>query len=206
MTPSLSLKCRSRAGILALVLVGCQPSRGVPVHPDEAAALAQQRRIEQSERWFAEASRFEGSGDPDRAEQYYLAALRAGVAPERAFPALIGVCVRAERFRTAAHYSEQYLAQSPANHHVRYLAATLRLALGQSNEALEHLLQLLAMDPKFAEAHYLAGVIYLSELSSFERADVHLRTYLRLEPLGKHAEQARAHLFVERDSARNEAL
>jgi tetratricopeptide (TPR) repeat protein len=204
--PSLPIRRRIPAGVLALGLLGCQPSLGVPVHPTEAAALAQQRRIEQSESWFAEGSRFEGSGDSDRAEQYYLAALRAGIAPDRAFPALIGVCVRAERFRTAAHYTEQYLGQSPANHHVRYLAATLRLALGQSNEALEHLQQLLAMNPTFAEAHYLAGVIYLSELSSFERADAHLRTYLKMEPSGKHADQARAYLFIERDSARNEAM
>jgi tetratricopeptide (TPR) repeat protein len=195
-----------RVSLLALVVLGCQASFGAPVHPDEATALTDERSAEQSERWFAEGSRFEASGDPDRAEQYYLAALRAGIPPKRAFPALIGVCVRAERFRTAAYYTEQYLGQSPANHHVRYLAATLRLALGQSNEAIEHLEQLLSMDPTFAEAHYLAGVIYLNELSAFERADAHLRTYLKIEPRGKYADQARAYLFVERDSARSEAL
>src|SRR5438046_1877782 len=48
-------------------------------------------------------------GDNTRAEQYLAAALERGYPAKEGFPALLGLCLAADRFDTALHYARARL-------------------------------------------------------------------------------------------------
>ena len=133
-------------------------------------------------------------GDMTRAEQYYVAALRANGEAARLVRRLIAVCVADGRYPVALEYADEYLRKHPADVDVRYAAATLRVAIGDEKRARQELLEVLAARPGFADAHYVIALLDKDQ-GDVMAADVEYRAYLAAAPDGEHAEVARANLM-----------
>ena len=133
-------------------------------------------------------------GDMTRAEQYFVAALKAGGEPGALVRRLVAVCVADGRYPVALEYADDYLRNHPNDLDVRYVAATLRGALGDVSGAREGLRAVIARKPRLADAHYALAQIEKGE-GDVMAADASFRQYLRLEPAGPHAEVARANLM-----------
>ncbi|OJY30434.1 MAG: hypothetical protein BGO98_27320 [Myxococcales bacterium 68-20] len=136
---------------------------------------------------------FAALGDMTRAEQYFVAALKAGGEPGALVRRLVAVCVADGRYPVAIEYAEDYLRNHPRDVDVRYVMATMRAALGDASGAKDELRMVLAAKPNLADAHYALAQIARTE-GDVMGADAELRHYLRLEPTGRHAEVARASL------------
>ncbi|HKU41282.1 MAG TPA: tetratricopeptide repeat protein [Polyangiales bacterium] len=179
-----------RLSMLCLcLLVGCahvaqKPERDrqprPPVHVDLAARARQ----------------LLAAGDHVRAEQYYAAAIDAGGELDTLLPALLRVCVAAERYEAALAYTERYQPSTRDNPRLELVLAALQLGLGQVERARKTLEALLE-DREDAQAHYLLAQLYYHSLSDFGSADRHYREYLALAPNGKHAAEARHSLLKE---------
>ena len=85
---------------------------------------------------FARAQALLRQGDTLRAEQYLLLAVRSGLPEERAILPLVQACVASSRLRAALNHLQPFLRKHPEHVQLRYLAATLELALGHHAEAL----------------------------------------------------------------------
>jgi tetratricopeptide (TPR) repeat protein len=140
---------------------------------------------------------FAAVGDYTRAEQYYNLAVENGSNELELVPRLIRVCVRDQRYRDAIQYSEQHLRKYPRNDGVRFLLASLELGVGDTERAKGNLERVLEARPNHADAHYTLAVLLRDDLADFSAADRHFRAYLRLEPRGNHAEEARGSLLTE---------
>lgn len=95
------------------------------------------------------------AGDLLRSEQYLVLAVRGGYPLERALPALLDVCLRSSRLRAAIAHANPVLQAHPERDALRYLVATLHLALGQRRLALAQLQRLLRHDPHHDQARAL---------------------------------------------------
>lgn len=134
-------------------------------------------------------------GDHTRASQYFTAALDAGAEPKEVLPHLMRTYVVSNRFRLAIDTGERYLAKHPNDHHLRFLVATLYSAIDQHDRARSHLERVLAENPANAEAHYVLAKLLRDQSRDWVGADHHFRQYLRLDPAGPHAEEARGALL-----------
>jgi Flp pilus assembly protein TadD len=140
------------------------------------------------------------TGDGTRAEQYYAAAMARGYPAERAFPALLNLCLVSDRYDTALYYARARLLEEPNNWSLRYLAATLALAAGQEERALDEIQRLIDERPKRPEPHYLMGVVARDHLRDKRLAVSSFNQYLAMAPGGPHAAEAR--LFIRRGDFR----
>jgi tetratricopeptide (TPR) repeat protein len=129
------------------------------------------------------------AGDATRAEQYLLASLAEGYDPAAALPVLLRVCVSQRRLRAALDHAERHLRQAPAGPELRYLVATLRIGVGETDSARAELERLATGAPESAPAHFLLGALLSS--SDRARARGHLERYLELRPDGPRAAEAR---------------
>jgi tetratricopeptide (TPR) repeat protein len=127
-------------------------------------------------------------GDSVRAEQYLVMARNRGFDERRVLRALLNVCLSGSRLRGALDHAEGYLRKHPKERGLRYLVATLHLSLQQPDQARIELERLLRLDPQYADAHYLLGVIESD--TAPQRALQHFEKYLSLERKGKHAAEA----------------
>jgi tetratricopeptide (TPR) repeat protein len=134
-------------------------------------------------------------GDLTRAEQYFVAALRAGGDERVLTKRLFVVCVADGRFPAAASYGEDYLRNHPRDTDLRYALATVYIALGDVPVARSTLEQVVEERPELADAHYALATILRQQGDALLDADHHLREYLRLDPNGKYVEAARASLL-----------
>jgi tetratricopeptide (TPR) repeat protein len=134
-------------------------------------------------------------GDYTRASQYFSAALDAGADPHLVLPLLMRTYVVSQRFRLAIETGEHYLAKNPRDHYLRFLVATLYSAIDQPERARKHLERVVAQNPANAEAHFALAVLLRDRDRDWVGADHHFRQYLRLEPSGSHAEEARGSLL-----------
>jgi tetratricopeptide (TPR) repeat protein len=134
------------------------------------------------------------AGDSLRAEQYALLALREGQPEEPVRSLLVHACLRSFRLRAALDYAEPFLRHHPGHARLRYLVATIQLALGQPRLARRELERVSGLAPAFPEAHYLAGVIARDTFGDAARAREAFERYLALTPDGEHAEELRAWL------------
>lgn len=184
----MSMRGRYWAVVTAMVslggAMGCAPAeskldRGVEAMRRESNPTALSSRGEA----------FAALGDMTRAEQYFVAALKAGGEPGALVRRLIAVCVADGRYPVAIEYAEEYLRNHPRDVDVRYVMATVRAALGDASTAKEELRVVLAAKPNLADAHFALAQIARTEGDVVE-ADAELRHYLRLEPSGRHAEVA----------------
>lgn len=136
-------------------------------------------------------------GDWTRAEQYFVRALESGGDEEEIMPLLVQSCVQDQKYRAAAFYVEDYLRKRPNNVQMRFVLASLRNGLGETELARQELERVVARDPNHAEAHFSLAVLYRDFLGDFFFADRYFRRYLQLSPTGRHAEEAAASLLTE---------
>jgi Flp pilus assembly protein TadD len=182
------------AWLLAFALcAACGVSRADRVRETEKTV----RTEHAPDKLFTRGKLFASTGDYTRASQYLTAAMDAGADPEQVLPVLMRVYVVSGRFRLTIQTGEQQLTKTPHAHALRFLVGTLYAAVGQSDRAREHLERVVSERPKHAEAHYALGVLLRDEQNDPVGADAQFREYLKLEPQGRHAEEARDSLLKE---------
>lgn len=168
-----------------------------PATPAEKAqADMQTMRTEQTADKLLDRGRaFAAVGDTTRAEEYLAAALDAGSDPKTTLPLLLQVCVTTGRYRSAIQHAENHLRKHPDDARTRFVLGTLYAAVGDNKDAASALERVIQDRPNDSRAHYALAVLARDTESDVVKADHHFREYLRLEPNGDHAEEARASLL-----------
>ncbi len=163
----------------------------------EAARRVETARAEREpELLIRKARAFASIGDATRAEEYLNAARASGGDERVILRLLLQVCVNDRRYRGAIGYAEQYLRRHPQDRELRFLVATLHVALGNTQGALKELRTVLTEAPQNVEARYVLAVVLRDELGDLDGADLEFREYLRLAPKGAHAEEANGSLLT----------
>ncbi len=144
---------------------------------------------------LARGKAFYAAGDLTRAEQYYAAALQAGAPESEVLPLLLRVCVEASRFQVAIEYAEPILKRHPENWKLRMVVGSLYAAVGQNVTARTHYETVVEQHPDEPTAHYALAVLLRDQFVDKVGADAHFREYLRLAPLGPHADEAKGSLL-----------
>lgn len=184
------------AGALCLLLAfgafGCAP----PTPAENAQKDMQVFKRESSVERLVERGRgFAAVGDYTRAEEYLAAALEQGADARKVLPELLEICVHTGKFRSAIQHAENHLRRHPDDVRTRFVVATLYAALNETREAKKQLQTVVEVRPNEAKAHYALGVLARDADQDVVAADRHFREYLRIEPNGDHAEEARASLL-----------
>ena len=177
---------------------------------------------------------FAAIGDHTRAEEYLASGLEAGADPREVLPLLMDVCVKTGRYRSAIQHAENHLRKHPHDMRTRVMVGALYAAIDDSKQAkaqLERVVESDATDETTeaaradagastrepptgaparlqAQAHYLLAVVARDNDNDVVEADRHFREYLRIEPNGEHAEEARASLLKrlpQEDAAQSDA-
>jgi tetratricopeptide (TPR) repeat protein len=138
---------------------------------------------------------FASVGDLTRAEQYLSAAIEVGGDPASILPELLRVCIAANRYRVAIAYAAPWLQRHPRDRKLRFLVAALRSGIGDASGAGVDLERLVTEAPGDSRAQFAYAVLLRDQLGDPGRADGHFRAYLRIEPDGPHADEARAALL-----------
>lgn len=171
--------------------VGCAPPPG--------AELKQTQKVMEKERTadklFERGRGFAAVGDETRAEQYLTAAVDAGYDEKKVMAVLLPTLVQAQAYRLAVERCEGYLKRHPEDAKARFVLATLYSAIGESIQANDELERLVRERPDNAEAHFALAVIKRDDRGDLLGADQHFREYLRLQPQGPHADEARGSLL-----------
>ncbi len=134
-------------------------------------------------------------GDYTRATQYFERALEGGADPGEVLPLLMRAYVESGRYRLALQLGERHLAKAPRDHRLRFLIATIYVAIDDVDRAHKHLQRVIQDNPSNAEAHYVLAVLLRDRDRDLLGADFHFREYLRLSPTGVHAEEANGALL-----------
>lgn len=138
---------------------------------------------------------FAAVGDTTRAEEYLAAALDQGANPKEVLPLLLQVCVQTGRYRSAIQHAENHLRKHPEDVRTRFVLGTIYAAIGETKDAKAALETVVASRPDEPSAHYALAVLARDNENDVVSADRHFREYLRIEPQGSHAEEARASLL-----------
>jgi uncharacterized protein HemY len=138
---------------------------------------------------------FAAIGDHTRAEEYLAAALDQGADPRETLPLLLNVCVQTGRYRSAIQHAENHLRKHPDDVRTRFVVGTLYAAIGETKDAKSNLETVVSARPDDSKAHYTLAVLARDNENDVVGADHHFREYLRIEPNGSHAEEARASLL-----------
>jgi tetratricopeptide (TPR) repeat protein len=77
---------------------------------------------------------------------------------------------------------------------MHYNMASVYAREGKFTEAENEYLQALRIDPTDADVHYNLGILYDDEMKQSEKAMVHYRRYLQLNPHGLDADRVRTWL------------
>ena len=191
MIPTLTSTCR-RLAVPALVLLTLFTTTAC------GAGALQQREALRKESSAAELQR-RGEvcarlGDLTRAEQYLVAALKAGGDEKHVTERLLVVCVADQRYPAAVEYAERYLQRHPDDDDVKFAAATLHVALGDPARARLLLEQVLRVRPDWPEVHYALAGVLREQGEARELADAHDLAYLKGRPQGSLSAAAKAHL------------
>jgi tetratricopeptide (TPR) repeat protein len=133
-------------------------------------------------------------GDLIRAEQYFVSALKAGGDERKLVRRLLVVCTADQRYPAAAEYAERYLHRYPTDVDLRFAAASIEMAIGNTRRARELLDSVLRERPDWAEAHYALASMMRAGGEPLALADLHDLQYLKLNPHGPLADTARARL------------
>lgn len=172
---------------LLIAIAALSACATAPSRPDAAAVPTAQALHEQG----LAAQR---TGDSVRAEQYLAAALDGGYPADKGLPALLDVCLAADRYETALYYARRQLGRDPKNWRLRYFVATLHLATGQHERAIEEAERVVDEQPKFPDAYVLLGLLARDELRDVAAARRMFRRYLALAPAGPRADDVRRYL------------
>jgi tetratricopeptide (TPR) repeat protein len=190
------MKCRFP--ILALLLMvgfallGCA---GAPTPPPKGAKDASDAGLTPTQLLEVGAN-FAQTGDLVRAEQYLVAALEAGAPTRQALPILLRICVESRRYRVALEHAEGALGSDPGNSRLRFLTGSLYAATGDVPRAREHLTRAARELPRDPKVQFSLGVFSRDVEQSPAEADAYFRAYLRLEPEGAHAAEAKNALLT----------
>jgi Tfp pilus assembly protein PilF len=138
---------------------------------------------------------FASVGDTTRAEDYFAAALDQGADPREVLPLLLQICVQTGRYRSAIQHGENHLRKHPDDLRTRFVVGTLYVAIGETKDAKSNLETVVNARPDDAKAHYALAILARDSENDVVAADRHFREYLRIEPTGAHAEEARASLL-----------
>ncbi|MBX3224946.1 MAG: hypothetical protein KF795_30800 [Labilithrix sp.] len=152
---------------------------------------------------------FAAVGDHTRAEEYLASGIEAGADPRDVLPLLMDVCVRTGRYRSAIQHGENHLRKHPHDLRTRVMVGALYAAINESKQARSQLEPVVKADDEAddagapsplraelqAQAHYLLAVVARDGDNDVVAADRHFREYLRIEPRGAHAEEAKAALL-----------
>ncbi len=137
-------------------------------------------------------------GDSVRAEQYLLAAMESAdddATERRVMPLLLATYVRDKQYRAAIDCAENTLRKHPDDDRLRFLLGALYQGVGQDASAIEQFGRVVVARPGDAEAHFALGVLLREESRNLDAAQAQFREYLRLEPGGRHADEARESLL-----------
>jgi tetratricopeptide (TPR) repeat protein len=178
------------AGCCMLLGLGCAP---LPPRPGQATP-PRQATMTSPEIWFTRGITLAARGDGSRAEQYLMLAVRQGYPEARAIVPLVQVCIASSRLRAALDHAEPFLRRHPSAWRLRYLLATIRLALGDAPAAAKELTRVLAQRPGEAQPRYLLGVIERDAFGDEAAARRDFGAYVELAPRGAHAAETRAWL------------
>jgi tetratricopeptide (TPR) repeat protein len=180
--------------VLALAFVG---ALGCTKSPQQRARQDSDiiRRETTPERLQARGEAAAMAGDLTRAEQYFVAAMKAGGDERTLTTRLLVVCVTDSRYPAAATYGEEYLHRHPNDPEIRYTVSTVYIGLGDLARARDGLRQVVEERPDLADAHYALASVLRDAGDSLLDADREFREYIRLRPDGEYAEAARASLL-----------
>jgi tetratricopeptide (TPR) repeat protein len=170
-------------------VAGCASSSDRKPAPNTANAPPEDkdpRLLFERGRAFAEA------GDLVRAEQYLGAALKAGADERAVVPVLLRVCIAARHYRYASEVAELTLARMPDDPRLRLVVGALYVQIGNPGLAREHLERAARELATDADVQFAVGVVFRDDLADRAAADRYFREYLRLQPNGGHAAEARA--------------
>ena len=182
--------------ILTLVLSSSTAGCGPTTPAEKAQAdMATFRKEATTENLVDRGRGFAAVGDTTRAEEYLAAALDQGASPNEVLPLLLQVCIQTGRYRSAIQHAENHLRKNPEDVRTRFVLGTLYAALGETQDAKSTLEKVIAVRPDESKAHYALAVLARDNESDVVSADRHFREYLRIEPEGSHAEEARASLL-----------
>lgn len=189
--------------ISAAFVVACAPTAAQKAEADMASI-----RKESDAKTLVERGKgFAAIGDPTRAEEYLASGIEAGADPRDVLPLLIDVCVKTGRYRSAIQHGENQLRKHPHDMRTRVVVGALYAAINESKQARQVLEHVVAdardaevppppVPPSLrAQAHYLLAVVARDGENDVVDADRHFREYLRIEPGGAHAEEAKASLL-----------
>jgi predicted Zn-dependent protease len=129
-----------------------------------------------------------------RAEQYLNLAIHGGYSEEQALPILLKICLSSSRLRTALNYAEPYLIRHPESWMLRYLVASIYLALGQTLRAHDELIRVVQHQSSNAPATYLLAIIARDSFHDIDAATRYFAAYTEISPNGEHALEAAAWL------------
>lgn len=132
------------------------------------------------------------SGDLLRAEQYLSAARQRGHDEAATVYWLVRVCVAASRYQSALAHAADYLRSHPTHWSLRLVVASIYEALGDVTRAQSELERIVRDAPERPLPHYRLAMLYRSKEADRERTKAHLEGYLRLNPHGVHASEARS--------------
>lgn len=176
----------------ALSLLACGPTTAAE---KAQADMATFRSEATTDKLVDRGKAFATMGDTTRAEEYLTAALDQGANPRDVLPLLLQICVQTGRYRSALQHGENHLRVHPDDVRTRFVVGTLYLAVGETKDAKSNLETVVSARPKDAKAHYALAVLARDSENDVVSADRHFREYLRIEPTGAHAEEARASLL-----------
>ncbi len=186
-----SLAARSRlafgaAACIALSACGAAASTHEGAPPADPVDHVRARALYEHGIAFAHA------GDYVRAEEYIEAAIGRGYPERRAIPVLMRVCIASSRLREAVSYATPFLSEHPDDWPLRFLVASLELALGDAHRAQDDLQAVVQAAPDAPDPHFMLAVVLRDDLGKPDDARAEFRRYLALAPRGDHAMAARA--------------
>jgi tetratricopeptide (TPR) repeat protein len=179
---------RLAVAVLAAACAGCGHAP-----PEEALEPAPADPVEEveAEDLYDKGIELARSGDLVRAEQYLAASSSRGAPEEQVLPALLRVCIAANRYRIALNYAEPYLREHPRDWSLRFLVASIHLGMGNVSEARRGLEAVIESAPDEPEPRYLLAILLRDEDGDVAGAEAHFQRYLELAPDGRHAEEVR---------------
>lgn len=175
---------------LAMTIAGCAPAK----HPVQIQ-METMRKEQEPSLLFERGKAYLAIGDITRAEEYLSSSIEAGYDARKAMPHLLKACVLGSRFRQALDHGEAYLRKNPDDLDATFVLGTVHSALGQAAEAKVYLAKVLKARPDNAEIHYALATIYRDIDKDPIMSDKHFREYLRIDPKGEHAREARGNLL-----------
>lgn len=176
---------------LVLATAGCAHQTGTEIQ----GQLETVQKEQSWQRLYERGKAFAAVGDHTRAEQYLSASLDTGGDSKKILPLLMAVCVEAKKYRVAIEYGESYLKKRPDDSKLRHLLGTLYLALDEVSEARRHFEEVLRRSPEEAETHYALAVLFRDNEHDLRKADLHFRAYVRIQPNGAYAQEAKASML-----------